>query len=659
ISTVGLITAIRQSNIVTVNTASAHHLQVGYRAQITGLSAFVVGSGVASIVINNEDAPGIATVTMNAVHGLLPGNQITLSGVGGVAVGGGISSIVCQGQIVTVTTASAHGLTPGSSVDISGTSTDLDTTAAIVLAVTSSTVFTYAYISTDVTAATGTVTLNWPIPNTPTPFYYEVLEAPTATSFQIQVSYADGTWASGAVTFAWDGTFFVKTVVNSTQFQYQQYGPDATTTGVGTVTPSGQVSPGLKQVQVIFLTRNGYTTAPSPPATIEANGGQYLSVSNIPIGPLNVIARILAFTGADGSYFFYIPTTPQVNGIVVGTQTQIDDNTTESVVLDFSDNTLFAGLGIQVQGNNLPQQIIIEGALSFGYYASRVMTFGQRNRIQNLLNTGFDGGYLPLASTIPTGWDDALTSGGSLAAGHYGGGWSILVATGANRGTLSQSFFQDYRGAPIGTQQTQYKVRAWLKASSVSANLSFTAALTSASTGFSSIATISGASMSTVGSFLEASFSLKTPSPIPSDFLLSIYATSTSGSFILVVDELSIIYSDNPYLDQIIYASYPNNPEGIDGVSGKFGPSDTHKVMGISELRENLEILTRDPGGHLHETADNGITEPSGWSVNQIGTECGLVSAFGLTNSRADDQTGTGGEEWMAWVSSTGARIFG
>src|SRR6185312_14349916 len=323
ISTVGLITAIRQSNIVTVNTASAHHLQVGYRAQITGLSAFVVGSGVASIVINNEDAPGIATVTMNAVHGLLPGNQITLSGVGGVAVGGGISSIVCQGQIVTVTTASAHSLTPGSSVDIAGTGTTLDTTAAIVLAVTSSTVFTYAYVSSDLTAATGTVTLNWPIPNGPTPQYFEVLETPTSTSFQIQISYSDGTWTSGAVTFAWDGTFFVKTVISSTEFQYEQDGPEASTTDVGTVTPSGQVSPGLKQVQVLFLTRNDYTTAPSPPATITANGGQYLSVSNIPIGPLNVIARILAFTGADGSYFFYIPTTPQVNGIVVGTQTQI------------------------------------------------------------------------------------------------------------------------------------------------------------------------------------------------------------------------------------------------------------------------------------------------------------------------------------------------
>src|SRR5580658_10423653 len=102
----------------------------------------------------------------------------------------------------------------------------------------------------------------------------------------------------------------------------------------GTITPYGQAAPGQHQMQVIYLTRNGYTTAPSPPVKFIANGGQYLSVSNIPIGPPNVVARILAFTGAQGDYFFYIPVPAQSQGQVVSTATQINDNTTTSIVLD-------------------------------------------------------------------------------------------------------------------------------------------------------------------------------------------------------------------------------------------------------------------------------------------------------------------------------------
>ena len=51
---------------------------------------------------------------------------------------------------------------------------------------------------------------------------------------------------------------------------------------------------------VFFQDRQGGITAMSPAVPFIANGGQYLSVTNIPIGPPNVVARILAFTGVDG-----------------------------------------------------------------------------------------------------------------------------------------------------------------------------------------------------------------------------------------------------------------------------------------------------------------------------------------------------------------------
>ena len=111
--------------------------------------------------------------------------------------------------------------------------------------------------------------------------------------------------------------------------------------------------------------------------------------------------------------------------------------------------------------------------------------------------------------------------------------------------------------------------------------------------------------------------------------MLTIYATSATVNRSILVDEMSIIYSQTPYLDGDLFGSYGNNEEGIDGVTGKFGPViDTRKVMDFGVLRETFYMLTQDPSGRLHETTDNGTTEPSGWTVNEVGANCGALSAF-------------------------------
>src|SRR6185312_7071248 len=108
----------------------------------------------------------------------------------------------------------------------------------------------------------------------------------------------------------------------------------------------------------------------------------------------------------------------------------------------------------------------------------------------------------------------------------------------------------------------------------------------------------------------------------------------------------------NPYLDTVAFGSYVNNPEAFDGLTGKFGAgTDTHKLMDFGIVRNALYLLTEDPGGRLHETVDNGVTEPSGWQVSEVGANCGMLSAFCLTKSQADDGTASGGEEWFAWAS--------
>lgn len=658
---------VRVANVVTGKTTAAHQLQPGYQVQITGVPAGVIGTSIASIVIDNENLPGIATVTTATPHGLVPDLFVSITGVMATGVGGAVVSIVRAAEVVTVVMTTATGLTPGAVVTIAGVTAASFNTTTQVINVTTTTLpgdtFTYGQVDTDATGSGGTVALNWPIPDTPTPTYFQVQSAPTPTTFQVAINYPDGAWSSGSVSYAWDGTFYVLTVPTPTTFTYQQYGPDATATFTSgqTATPFGQAAPGNKQMQCLFLTRQGYTTAPCPPIKFVANGGQYYSVTNIPIGPPNVIARILAFTGAQGAFFFYIPSPPQVNGILVGTATQINDNTTTSVLLDFSDPTLFAALGISTQGNNLANQIVIDGALGFGFYGSRLMTYGQRSVIDNLLNMGFDGGALPNTPTLPTGWIYG-SAGGALMPGRFTGyAWQIPVIAGLGAfGILTQSLYEDYTGAPIAQPNTQYTLRLWLKLSAVAADLVITVEMISTGTSFSSVATVSGAAITTgaYGSWIEVEFSAKTPSVIPPDLTLLISASSSASSVSVLVDEISIVFTASPYRNTI-FGSYVNNPEGMDGVSGVFGPEDdTHPVMDLAIIRSNLYMLTQDPSGRLHETAQ-GITEPADWTVDEVAANCGAVSAFTATRSQADDATAAGGEEWFAWQAVIGFQIFG
>ena len=638
------------------------------------------GSGtvafIQSIVIDNEANPGLALVTTTEPHGLAPEEYVSIVGVepGTLA---DIAAAQWTSGTTTITTKTQHNLVRGSVVQIGSVSTATSGTtfsfdgSFSVLAVPSPNQITYLQTPItatdpdviDATANTGSIVIAWPVPDTPTPSYFQVESAPSPTTFYVPISYSDGTWTTGTVGFAWEGTFYVTAVISPTQFQYQQYGPNGSTTAVGTATPFGQAAPGFHLLRCTFLTRQGAVLKSSPYVKFIANGGQYPQVDNIPIGPSNVVARILEFTGADGAYFFYLPVPAQVNGQVVSTATQINDNTTTSVLLDFSDNSLFAGLATSIPGNDLIAQIVLDGALGFGQYATRLITYGQRNRVQNFLNLSFDGGYSSTAPTLPDGWI-SKDSFGVLATNPSlppHSAWLISAnAGGAVSGLLTQSAYLDSYGKPILTGNTYYKLRIWLKPSALDPNLRFVAEIQSASTFFTSFLEVLGSDMNASGGFIEASFNQATPEAIPTDMMLSIYATSQTSNATLLVDEGNVIYLQTPYLDGSLFGSYGNNAEGIDGESGKFGPvTDTRKVMDFGVMRETFYMLTQEPSGRLHETTDNGTTEPSGWQVNEVGANCGALSAFSLTKSQADDTAASGGEEWMAWASLSGGRIFG
>lgn len=651
---------IRVNNTVTAQTLTNHNLQVGYLAQISSVPASEVGGAIVSISLVNADNPGIATITMSNDHGLLPDNIVTITGVTGTAVGGGLTSIVRAAQIVTATTAAAHGLGVGSEVKIAGVTTDTTFNGQFpVLSVPSPTTFTYYQFDSDSTSAvtTGaTVTLVWPLANVdPALNYFTVQTAPTSTSFTVQLSYPDGTWTGGTVSFGWNGKFYVTRVISATSFEYQQYGPDASTAASGVVTPYGQITPGLHQVRVSFLLEDGSITAPSPPVQFVANGGQYVQLPNLPIGPAGTVGRILQFTGALGGYFFYLPVAAQVNGLIVSTSTVVNDNTSTSVILDFSDNTLYTGLGVSIPGNNLQQQLVLGPTAGMFSYASRLLTWGNRNKVYNLLNMGFEGGTSG-ASAYPLGWTGS-DAAGTLVDLRLGQAWEITISAPATpSGQLSQNAYAQFNGASIIIANTNYTLRFWAKTSVADAAISFNAVLSSATTGFSSTATVAADAMVTAvqGSFVQADFSLITPATIPSDLLLTIYAESSSTLGTVTVDDLELIYTDQLYNDNQARISYAGNRTAFDGVTGIIGAEDDDSaIMNFGTLSKTLYWVT---GTGLHASEDNQQTEPDGWDVEDIADNCG---AFSIASIARDGQgIGGAGKRWMMWTGPDGAQIF-
>ena len=421
---------------------------------------------------------------------------------------------------------------------------------------------------------------------------------------------------------------------------------------------AGSISAGTHQCVVMFLTDSGYLTRPSIPVSWNAAGGKQVTLTNIPLGPSNVIARVFAFTGAGGDNFSTIlenvtfPTS--VSALV------LNDNTSSSVTLDFSDDALFAATPIDVDGNNLFALVPLAPCLGFFTYANRLFAWGELNRVQNLLNLTFMGGGAN--STNPAGWAVA-TSGGQTVTGasvlSSGAGFSFDVywqitgdGTTNPKGQLTQSCYRDNFGIEILLPSTNYTVfLTAIRLSNTSGNGTL---VVDVANGGSVLATanfplsdlpVDTGNGSGYPQMLSQPFNLTMPGTIPSGSVLRVYATGVDNGGKVAVTQIHIVPTANPYR-LVARGSYVNNPESFDGVTGDIGPaSDPTPMRDMFVLRDTLYMLTAE---RLHETNDDPSFEPSGWSIREVARECG---SFGVHAS-------TGGEDWRAWAGPTGYRIF-
>ena len=390
------------------------------------------------------------------------------------------------------------------------------------------------------------------------------------------------------------------------------------------------LTPGTKQGTVFFITRNGAVTCPAPPVTFTVTSNtQSVSVTNIPIGPPNVIQRGIAFTEsgqnnvAGASFYTYdTPVKFTVQGTqYIATALIVPDNVTTSASFSFPDSVLLASDEIDVQGNDYFNLIEIGSPTWIFQYANRMMYGLCQTKVQNFLNLSFDGGYLPAAFPQPLGWTNttpiAGVSMGLVVSPDFGNSLQVLNTSGStitNTVLLYQSAYQDFYGVNILQPNTAYSVR--LKARALNANgQQITISLVPFATGV--FGTVVGSATFTVN---EGEFTIQTaalmgslPTINPTLQLVVSAASITAGDG-FQIDRIEIFPTLHPIDTTILWTSYVGNFEAVDSVTGQLGcgADNPQPAQGAEQIIEQL---------YIHKTASRCVTqdspnyEPNQWNV--------------------------------------------
>ena len=549
-----------------------------------------------------------------------------------VAIAASPNGATENGFLVTITTTSAHGLSAGQSVTVAGVGVAGYNGAFPVVSVPTSTQFTYIAGASGLAASGGGTAAS----------ATATIQTTSAHGFVVgQLVTTSGIGVSG-----YNGTFAITSVPDSTHFTFTAGTGGLAASGGGTAAAAGSVSAGVHQVCVIFQTRQGYLTKPSPATTWTASGGKRAVVTNIPTGPANIVGRILCFTGAGGASFFY---TGSGSTLFSGNMV-IPDNTTTSLTVDFSDAILLAGVNV----DDLFKLIELSDCAGVLDYAQRLFWWGERNKQNNWLNLGFDGGFTgPSLPHYPLGWTpDAVFAPGGTDEGNFvvwGAAYSIAGnGTTATRGLITQPAVTDSLGAPLIQANTDYTVRARCARNALLSQGTFHVHLFSATGGINTTGLQLSAAQLTTG-YVEYSAQLTAPlAIIPGDLVLRVYADGTpnqNGQF--YIDCLEIFPTAQPVNASLVRASRVEDPESYDGIDGLLSVAENNgqAVRAAFKLRERLYFVKEHS---LHVTQDDGTNEPSLWTIAEVSRKVGTPSVRGVGI----------GEDWVVIAHRTGLYIF-
>jgi hypothetical protein len=444
---------------------------------------------------------------------------------------------------------------------------------------------------------------------------------------------------------------------------------DSTVGGTVTVIGGQQIpiGVGIRQGVVYFITDNEYETQVSSPFEFTTpEGTQQIVVTNIPIGPPNVIARGLAFTEAgqngipgENFYVIEIPVTTTVNATTITIpSTIINDNTTTSVALAFTDAVLLDSREIDVQGDNLFNLIELGSSAWCVPYAERMFYGLQLNKINNWTTGGgltFDQGYL-LGVNQPLGWTLVNAVDQTLVTSPVTGQALYIKnqnATTQTVGMIYQTAYQDAYNVPIIQPNVTYSVRVACTAPSGNTGGTLTIDLTSNNPGtgfgqtFGSF-TVPLSSMSTVDKVFTGTLLTTQFITVPSALVLRVYLANAAPGADCLIDRIEVFPTQTPYLKAQVYGSYPGQPEAIDA-SSTGGVLDTttenaQAVMGAFVMHDLLYTLKT---ASWYSTQDNPNSEPGGWGLKEVSNKVGTIGVNSYDT----------GEEWCITACRSG--IYG
>ncbi len=548
------------------------------------------------------------------------------------AISASPSGATQSGFLVTITTSTAHGLTLGQSATIAGVGVSGYNGTFPVVGILSSTQFTYIAGVSGLAASGGGTSASC-----------------TAT---IQTTAAHGfvvgqlVTTSGIGVAGYNGTFAIANVSDTTHFTFTAAGGGLAASGGGTAAAAGSISAGVHQVCAIFKTRQGYLTQPGPATSWTASGNKRVVLTNIPVGPSNVVARILCFTGAGGASFFYVGSGSTLfsGNMILG------DNATTSLAVDFSDAILLAGTNV----DDLFRLIELAPSAGVLGYAQRLFWWGERNKMNNWMNLGFDGGFTgPSFPHYPLGWTpDPVWAPGATDEENFTlwGAAFAIVGNGTTpiRGMMAQTAVNDRFGVPLIQSGTDYTIRARCARNVTLAQGTLHIHLVSATGGISTTGLQLNAAQLTTA-YVEYTAQLTAPlTAIPGDLLLQIYADGTpTQNGIFYIDSIEIFPTAQPLNSSLVRGGRVEDPESYDGINGLLSVSenDGQAIRAAFKLRERLYFVKEHS---IHVTQDDGTNEPALWAIAEVTRRVGTPSVRGIGI----------GEDWVVIAHRTGLYIF-
>lgn len=555
----------------------------------------------------------LATMTTAApVPNLQIGNQFTLTGTGGAPPAG------YDGTYTVLQTPNA-GQYSVSSISLTGN------------------IATYSF--TTITGSAPTVgqlvTVTGALNSVGTPGIFNVQ--------QVAITAVSGTSAGGTFSVNLSSSDIIaqpqtgcSAVVAGTIFVFDAGAIVGNKTG-GALVTQGVIGTGVRKVCVSFLTRSGYITQPSPIYTFNVtSGSSSIVVTGLPIGPSNVVARIVEFTGANGGNFFYIPQPVIVNvggTNIVNSSTVVNDNTSTTATFSFSDAVLLAATGIDIPGNNLFNTIELGSCRGFVTYSQRVIAWSEQSKITNLRNLSFDGGIgggTGGQTTFPLGWTVDATNGGGVSLINspvFGFAVQIQNTSGSTQttyGMLTQPAFQDEFLVPIVASGALYSVRitAWSPTGAASGNLVVDLFSPSFNTVYGSF-TVPLHSLGTTQQIFTGTLLTQAFAKVPPDLVIRQYTTGIPNNTTVLIDRMEPFLTLTPTYTTQMKSSYALNQEAFDLSTGVLGPAQNGQPINGAMVLFDLLYALKERS--WFSTSDNGVTEPFEWSWKEVSLKVGTV----------------------------------